>query len=122
LDNLEQLLAAGPAIGELLDAAPEVTALATSRAALRLSGEQEYPLAPLALPTPDAELDALGRVGSVRLFLDRAAAVRPDFKLTRENASAVIEIVARLDGLPLALELAASRLRVLSPDAVADRM
>jgi predicted ATPase/class 3 adenylate cyclase len=122
LDNLERLLAAGPAIGELLDAAPEVTALATSRAALRLSGEQEYPLAPLALPTPDAELDVLGGVGSVRLFLDRAAAVRPDFKLTKENASAVVEIVARLDGLPLALELAASRLRVLSPDAVAERM
>ena len=124
LDNLEHLVAASPAVGTLLDAAPGLTVLATSRIPLRLSGEQQFPLAPLALPTPEQRTDAarMSASESVRLFVDRAAAVRPGFQLTDEDSEAVATIVSRLDGLPLALELAASRLRVLSPDALAARL
>ena len=106
-------------IGDLLDTAPKLTVLATSRIALRLSGEYEYQVAPLELPARERRGDAAQLVTSesVRLFVDRATSVRPDFTLTDANASAVAEIVERLDGLPLALELAASRLRVL--DALA---
>ena len=108
------------AIGDLLDAAPGLTVLATSRIALRLSGEHEYQVAPLELPARERRGDAAQLVSSesVRLFVDRATSVRPDFTLTDANASAVAEIVERLDGLPLALELAASRLRVLDPTDV----
>jgi predicted ATPase/class 3 adenylate cyclase len=123
LDNFEQLLEAGPAVGALLDAAPRLTILCTSRTPLHLSGEQEYRLEPLALPAGrDIDPQSLATSESVRLFVERVAAVRPGFRVTDENAPAVSEIVTRLDGLPLALELAASRLRVLSPDALASRL
>lgn len=111
LDNFEHLLAGAGVVAELLDAAPGLTVLATSRAPLRLSGEQELPLAPLALPDPEGPTDDLARWDAVVLFADRAAAVDPRFELHRHNAPVVAEIVTRLDGLPLAIELAAARLR-----------
>jgi predicted ATPase len=124
LDNLEQLVDGSSAVGDLLDAAPRVTVLATSRIPLHISGEHEYQVAPLELPAHQQRGDSAQLVSSesVRLFIDRAAPVRPDFTLTDANASAVAEIVERLDGLPLALELAASRLRVLDPAALANRL
>jgi predicted ATPase/class 3 adenylate cyclase len=124
LDNFEQLVDGSPVIGDLLDAAPGLTVLATSRIAMRLSGEHEYQVAPLELPARERRGGAAQLVASesVRLFVDRATSVRPDFTLTDANASAVAEIVERLDGLPLALELAASRLRVLDPTALAQRL
>ena len=124
LDNLEQLIEAAPAVGALLDVAPSLTVLTTSRIPLHLSGEQEYRVSPLALPERDgsADVDRLRTCESVRLFVERAAAVRPGFHITAETAPRVGEIVARLDGLPLALELAASRLRVLDLEALATRL
>ena len=117
LDNFEQLVDGSSVIGDLLDAAPGLTVLLTSRIALRLSGEHEYQVAPLELPARERRGDAAQVVASesVRLFVDRATSVRPDFTLTDANASAVAEIVERLDGLPLALELAASRLACSIP-------
>jgi predicted ATPase len=127
LDNLEQLVEASPVIGELLDTAPDLVVLATSRIPLRLSGEQEYQVSPLALPTPGnpaepVETEHLLACASVQLFVERAMAARPGFRITREQAPALAEIVARLDGLPLALELAGSRMRVLDLDALATRL
>jgi predicted ATPase len=112
LDNYEHLLPAAVTVADLLDAAPGLTVLATSRAALRLSGEQEYPLAPLPLATSDALTADLVGNDAVALFADRAAAVDPRFVLDAGNALVVAEVVARLDGLPLAIELAAARLRL----------
>jgi predicted ATPase/DNA-binding SARP family transcriptional activator len=113
LDNFEHLLPAAVTVAELLDTAPGLRVLATSRAPLRLSGEQEYPIGPL--PLPSAEELAADPVGNdaVALFADRAAAVDPRFVLGAGNAPVVAEVVARLDGLPLAIELAAARLRWL---------
>ena len=124
LDNLEQLIEASPIVGSLLDSSPGLTLLVTSRIPLRLSGEQEFQLSPLALPAPDQVADAerLTTCESVRMFVERAAAVRPGFRITGENAPAVARIVARLDGLPLALELAATRLRVVTVEAMAARL
>jgi predicted ATPase/class 3 adenylate cyclase len=124
LDNLEQVVEASPLVGTLLDAAPRLTVLATSRIPLRLSGEQEYQLSPLALPGRNQMSDAarLGSIESVQLFIDRAAAVRPGLAITDATAPALFEIVSRLDGLPLALELAGSRMRVLTLDALARRL
>ena len=111
LDNLEQIVAAGPDLADLLVACPGLTILVTSRAALRLTIEQEYALGPLSLPTD-----------AVALFVQRARAVRPDFALTVESEPAVAEIVRRLDGLPLAIELAAARVRLLPPAAILARL
>lgn len=124
LDNLEQLVEGSSAIGDVLDAAPSVTVLATSRIPLHISGEREYQVTPLELPAHRQHGDTaiLGSSESVRLFVDRAASVRTDFTLTEANTPAVVEIVERLDGLPLALELAASRLRVLDPASLASRL
>jgi predicted ATPase/class 3 adenylate cyclase len=123
LDNLEQLIEAGPTIGTLLDAAPKLTVLVTSRIPLRLSGEQEYPVPPLTIPDGDHVTDASWRsYESVELFTQRAAAVRPDLRITDADGPAVVKIVERLDGLPLALELASSRLRVLDLDSLAARI
>ncbi|HEY1368655.1 MAG TPA: BTAD domain-containing putative transcriptional regulator [Gaiellaceae bacterium] len=124
LDNFEQLLAAAPALAELLAAAPRVDALVTSRAALRLSGEHEYQVPPLGVPDPGrpAALDELERVEAVALFTARARAARPDFELTERTAPAVAAICAQLEGLPLALELAAARVKVLGPDAIRARL
>jgi len=122
LDNFEHLLPAAVAAAQLLDAAPELTVLATSRAPLRLSGEQEYPLAPLPLPRPDElAADPAGN-DALALFADRAAAVDPQFVLSVDNAPVVAQVVARLDGLPLAIELAAARLRLFPLDELARRL
>ncbi|MGH2534693.1 MAG: ATP-binding protein [Thermomicrobiales bacterium] len=124
LDNLEQLLDAAPFVVDLLAACPALKVLATSRATLRLSGEHEFEVPPLALPdlhhpTPVADLD---ECEAVALFLARVRAVRPDFSLTAENAAAIAEICYRLDGLPLAIELAAARVKVLAPPALLARL
>src|SRR5918996_911532 len=122
LDNFEHLLPAAVTVAELLDAAPELTVLVTSRAPLRLSGEQEYPLAPLPLPRPDElAADPAGN-DALALFADRAAAIDPQFVLSLENAPVVAEAVARLDGLPLAIELAAARLRLFPLEELARRL
>jgi predicted ATPase/DNA-binding CsgD family transcriptional regulator len=115
LDNLEHLLGATPLIAELLVASPRLSVLATSRAVLRISGEHDFPVPALALP--DAEtaptVEEVGAAPAVQLFVARAQAARPDFVLTAANATAVVAICRRLDGLPLAIELAAARTRHL---------
>jgi predicted ATPase/class 3 adenylate cyclase len=124
LDNSEQVIEAGAAIARLLDAAPRLTVLATSRAPFHISAEHEYQVAPLAVPDPGrvADLEVVTRSEAVALFAERAAAIRPGFRVTSQNAAAVARITARLDGLPLAIELAASRLKVLSPEALLERL
>jgi predicted ATPase/DNA-binding SARP family transcriptional activator len=121
-DNFEHVLGAVSAVAGLLAAAPGVNVLATSRAALRLAAEHEYPIRPLELPSGAGTSDpaALAQNEAVALFVARAQAVRPDFKLTNENAAAVAAICAAVDGLPLALELAAARMKLLSPDRLVD--
>ena len=123
LDNFEQVLDAAPVIPELLGAPAVLTVLVTSRAALRIRGEQEYPVQPLSLPdlTHLPEIGTLGEYDAVELFVRRAQARKPDFQLTDENARAVAEICYRLDGLPLAIELAAARIKLLSPEAMLRR-
>jgi predicted ATPase/class 3 adenylate cyclase len=120
LDNFEQLLAGVTSLGALLNAAPHVKLLVTSRAALHLAAEREFPVPPLDLP--DVERlpppEALSQYESVALFVERARAIQPDFAVTDANAPAVAEICVRLDGLPLAIELAAAQLRALSPQAL----
>jgi predicted ATPase/class 3 adenylate cyclase len=123
LDNFEQVLDAAQAVDQLVSSAPRVRVLTTSRAPLRISGEQEYQVAPLALPDADTnDLTALAGCEAVVLFVERAASVRSGFELTTENASAVAGIAARLDGLPLAIELAASRSRTLAPAELLERL
>jgi predicted ATPase/class 3 adenylate cyclase len=123
LDNFEHVLPAAGVVERLLGAAPRLHILATSRAPLRLYGEQEQQVLPLALPDPDARaLEVVSRCEAVALFTDRARAARPEFVLTDENASAAIGICTRLDGLPLAIELAASRMKVLTPQAILSRL
>jgi predicted ATPase/class 3 adenylate cyclase len=124
VDNFEQVTQAAPVVEELLVAAPELQAMVTSRVVLCLRGEQEYEVPPLALPDPDRlpDLPALGRVEAVRLFTDRALAASPRFALTEQNAAAVAGITARLDGLPLAIELAATRTKVLTPEQILSRL
>jgi non-specific serine/threonine protein kinase len=124
LDNFEHVDAAAPAVTELLAACPRLVALVTSRAPLHLTGEQEYPVPPL--PLPDTRrlppLADLARNDAVALFVQRARAVRPDFTLAPHNAALVAAICARMDGLPLAIELAAARIRLLSPAALLARL
>ena len=117
LDNFEQVLELAPFVGELLGACSKLKILATSRTPLRLYGEQEYPVPPLALPDPRVlpPLEVLTQYEAVRLFVERARTVKPDFSVTNESAPAVAEICARLNGLPLAIELAAARTRMLPP-------
>jgi predicted ATPase/DNA-binding XRE family transcriptional regulator len=124
LDNFEHLAASAALVGDLLARCRRVKALITSRAALRLSGEHEFPVQPLQLPNVDqqASVYALAVNPAVDLFLRRAQAVTPDFALTQANASVVAAVCWRLDGLPLALELAAARIRVLPPQAMLDRL
>lgn len=124
LDNFEHLLAVAPRVADLLRACPRLTVLATSRAPLRLSAEQEFPVQPLPTPDPAAGLPfaALEAYPAVGLFVDRAARVRPDFALTADNAGAVAGICSLLDGLPLALELAAARTPALPPAALLARL
>jgi predicted ATPase/class 3 adenylate cyclase len=139
LDNFEQVVSAAPMVAELLRAAPRVKVIVTSRATLHVSGEQEYPvpglptppdpsmlsgLERLALPGATRRVDpaTLGQYAAVRLFIERAVAVKPGFTVTNENAPAVAAISARLHGMPLAIELAAARIKLLSPDAILVRL
>ena len=123
LDNLEQVVQAGPAIAELLTACPQLVVLATSRTALRLSGECEFPVPPLALPDPTpGAADGAADSDAIRLFVLRARSVNSDFALTADNAPIIAAICRRLDGLPLAIELAAARAKVLSPPALLARL
>jgi predicted ATPase/DNA-binding winged helix-turn-helix (wHTH) protein len=124
LDNFEHLLQAAATVAELLASGPNLKILVTSRAALHLYGEHEFLVPPLALPDPldVPAVEELSRFPAVALFVQRAVAARADFELTRENAAAVAEICARLDGLPLAIELAAARVKVLSPASLLSRL
>ena len=124
LDNFEQILEAAPLVGELLAAAGGLSILVTSRSPLHVYGEHEYPVPPLAVPDPARlpSLAVLSQYESVALFVDRARAAVPTFAVTNENAPAVAEICVRLDGLPLAIELAAARIKLLSPQAMLDRL
>ena len=124
LDNLEHLVGAARDLYELLARCPGVAILATSLTALRLRGEREYPVPPLPLPPDPGTIsaDALASSPAVALFVDRARAVRYDFALTEANALAVVEICRRLDGLPLAIELAAARTKTLHPEALLRRL
>jgi predicted ATPase/DNA-binding SARP family transcriptional activator len=124
LDNFERVDDAAPVVSELLAAAPGLRVLATSRSALRLSGEHEYGVPPLRLPTREdvRRLDALAQNEAVALFVARAEAMRHGFRLDADNAAAVAEICVAVDGLPLALELAAARVRHLAPAELAERL
>jgi predicted ATPase/class 3 adenylate cyclase len=124
LDNFEQVAEAADQVGQVLTMTERARVLVTSREPLGLSGEHEYPVPPLAMPDVERlpSLDALSQFESVRLFVERATAVKPSFAVTNENAPAVAEICARLDGLPLAIELAAARAKVFSPQAILQRL
>jgi predicted ATPase len=124
LDNFEQVLSAARYLTELSEAAPLVTFLVTSRAPLQLHWEQLYHLQPLEVPKPEAlpPLEDLARIHSVALFLQRAQAINQNFALTERNARAVAELMVRLDGLPLAIELAAARIRFLTPQMILERL
>ena len=114
LDNFEQLTAAAPLLGRLLAASPELQLLVTSRAVLHLTGEHEFPVGPLALPEGDGE-DAARAAPAVALFVARAQAAKRDFELSAENVADVVALCGALDALPLAIELAAARVKILSP-------
>lgn len=127
LDNVEQVLAAAPDIAAILAVCPGLKLLVTSRARLRIRGEHDVPVDPFSLPQRTAvegewTVEGARRFDAVRLFLERAQASRPDFDLTPDNVAAVAEICARLDGLPLAIELAAARVPLLSPRAILARL
>ena len=124
LDNFEQILPAATVVRDLLGASGSLKVIASSRAPLRIGGEQEFPVPPLELPDPERlpALEVLAQSDAVRLFVERAMAVRPDFRVTPENAAAIAEIVYRLDGLPLAIELAAARVKVLTPQAMLPKL
>ena len=124
LDNYEHVIASASFVADLLAACPGLTALVTSRVTLRVSGEHEYPIEPLPVPDLDRlpPVSELAGFGAVALFDQRARAARPDFAIEEANAAAVAEVCARLDGLPLAIELAAARSKVLSPQAMLARL
>ena len=122
LDNFEHVLPAARHIADLLAEAPRLSVLVTSRASLRLRGEHEFPVAPLPLPPPGAAADEIAGYPSVELFANRAREVNPSIRLDEAATGAVAEICRRLDGLPLALELAAARVRLLPPEAMLGRL
>jgi predicted ATPase len=124
LDNFEQVLMAAPQLAELLKVCSHLKLLVTSRVALHLYGEHEFLVSPLALPDLEQlpEPEALVQYAAVTLFLQRAQAVKPAFQLTAINARAIAEICVRLDGLPLAIELAAARIKLFSPQALLKRL
>lgn len=123
LDNFEHLVPEGVAVAQtLLEAVPALTLTVTSRRVLGIAGEQEFPLAPLPIPDQTGESEVLTTFASVRLFLDRAQAVRPDFQLTPRNAEAIAALCRYLEGIPLALELAAARVRTLTPAQMTARL
>jgi len=124
LDNFEQVVTAAPLVSELLARCFWLSILVTSRAALRVRRERQFPVPPLALPTGANGLDLAEwvRYSAIALFIERARAIRPDFALTADNAAAIAAICARLDGLPLAIELVAARAKVLPPQALLERL
>lgn len=124
LDNLEQLPGAAGLVDRLLDALPQLTVLATSRSPLRVPGEQEFPVLPLQVPPAAAVADPTTVAGydAVALLVTRTCATDPHFEVTRENAAAIAGITARLDGLPLAIELCAGHLRALTPQSLLERL
>ncbi len=122
LDNFEQVLGAAADVAALLAGCPGLTVIATSRAPLKIGAEVEYVLAPLAMPDVADGLETLLDCPSVALFVQRAEKVKPGFALTDANAAAIVGICRQLDGLPLALELAAARVRILTPDALLQRL
>jgi predicted ATPase len=124
LDNFEQVVDAAPLVAAMLQAAPGLRVLVTSRVLLRVSGERSYPVHPLEFASPGARAWQPGAAESpaVDLFVERARAVKPDFELTVDNADVLERIVATLDGLPLAIELAAARIRLLSPASLLERL
>jgi predicted ATPase/class 3 adenylate cyclase len=121
LDNFEQALEGASVIAQLLHGCPRLTAFVTSRAILSIRGEQEYPLSPLGLPE-NTTLAAVTRSEAAQMFVERAATARPEFTLTDHNAAAVAEICRLVDGLPLAIELAAARVKLFSPAALLGRL
>lgn len=124
LDNFERLIHAAPRVAALISAAPRVKVLATSQELLHLYGEHRFPVPPLDLPDSKnlPSLEGLSQYEAVRLFIERARTVKPDFEITNESAPAVAEICSRLDGLPLAIELAAARVALLTPQAMLARL
>jgi predicted ATPase len=125
LDNFEQVTIAAPAMAELLRDCPELKQLVTSREVLHVGGENVFPVPPLALPKRDGDhvsVEQLAESEAIELFVDRAKAVTPNFRLTKENAPAVAELCVGVDGLPLAIELATARLGLFSPRALVDRL
>ncbi|MGI8519963.1 MAG: adenylate/guanylate cyclase domain-containing protein, partial [Actinomycetota bacterium] len=123
LDNFEQVIEAAPEVSGLLTKAPSLKLVVTSREALRIQGERFFSLAPLEFPPPDHDdLDEVARSAAVALFTERARAVKTDFSLTADNASEIAAICRRLDGLPLAIELAAARANLLSPSSLLSRL
>ena len=124
LDNVEHVIATAPVLANFISHCPGLKLLITSRQPLRLRAEREYPVAPLTLPDLDhiPALDELGRIPAVELFVARTEAIRPAFALTETNAKLIAELAVRLEGLPLAIELAAARLRVLTPHELLERL
>ena len=122
LDNFEQLLDAAPFVGDLLAAAPRLWIVATSRAPLRLAGEREYPVPPFATPDADLPFEELVKTDALRLFAARARAVEPGFELDAASAPEIARVCGRLDGLPLAIELAAARAKLLAPAEILERL
>ena len=124
LDNFEHLVSAAPIVAQMLTAGPKLKVVVTSQAPLHIYGEHEFPVPPLALPDPKSNppLEVLSRLPAIELFVERAQAVKHQFALTKENAPAVAAICSRLDGLPLAIELAAARIKLLSPSAMLTRL
>ena len=123
-DNFEQILDAAPAVATLLQKCDRLKIIVTSRAPLKIRGEQEFPVPPLALPLrkPPPTLEQMSQFAAVQLFIQRAQNVKPSFDVTAENAPAIAEICVKLDGLPLAIELAAARIKLLSPQALLARL
>jgi len=124
LDNFEHLVSAAPVVAQMLTAGPKLKVVVTSQAPLHIYGEHEFPVPPLALPDPKSipPLELLSRLPAIELFVERAQAVKHQFALTNENAPTVAAICSRLDGLPLAIELAAARIKLLSPSAMLTRL
>jgi len=124
LDNFEHVVAAAPVVAQMLTAGPKLKVVVTSQAPLHIYGEHEFPVPPLELPDPKSipALEVLSRLPAIALFVERAQAVKHQFVLTKENAPAVATICARLDGIPLAIELGAARIKLLSPSAMLARL
>jgi predicted ATPase/DNA-binding SARP family transcriptional activator len=122
LDNFEQVIAAAPALAELAQRAPRLHLLVTSRVVLRVRGGQEWPVSPLGVPPAGSPAPQLAQAPAVRLFVERVRDVQPRFELTTGNATAVAELCRRLDGLPLALELAAASMRLLTPEQLLEQL